>query len=123
MKVGWSSSQSHITDYFDTELIYDIIETNSVIKNTINRICGKPVSSSVTPLLQRIYDNARNNTKLSKNGNRHDELVKKFSLSLMILTGKSGYDLLQKNALPSYSTMQRMISTKERMVEGKFYFQ
>ena len=57
--------------------------------------------------------------------NRRDDVVKKFALSLLILTGKGGYELLQKNlgdALPAYSTLQRMMSVKERLAEGQFYF-
>ena len=44
---------------------------------------------------------------------------------MLILTGKSGYEFLQSNlgnALPSYPTVQRMLSKKERIVEGTFYF-
>ena len=44
---------------------------------------------------------------------------------MLILTGKGGYELLQNNlgdALPAYSTLQRMMSVKERLVEGDFYF-
>ena len=60
-----------------------------------------------------------------KKSNRHDNSVKKFSLALLILAGNSGYELLQKNlkdALPAYSTLQKLMSTKKRMVEGTFYF-
>ena len=77
----------------------------------------------MTPLLQRIYENAEKNTR--KKSNRHDAVVKKFALALLILTGKAGYELLQKNlgdALPAYSTLQRMMALKERLVEGHFYF-
>ena len=80
---------------------------------------------NVAPLLQRLFDNAKNNFKPSKQAIRHDNVVKQFAVSLLILTGKSGYELLQSNlgnALPSYSTVQRMISQKERVVEGTFYF-
>ena len=62
---------------------------------------------------------------MHKKSNRHDGTVKKFALALLILTGKAGYELLQKNlgdALPAYSTLQRMMGYKERMVEGTFYF-
>ena len=60
-----------------------------------------------------------------KKSNRHDMTVKKFGLALLIMTGKAGYELLQRNlgdALPGYGTLQRMMSLKERLVEGHFYF-
>lgn len=78
----------------------------------------------MAPLLLRIYENAKKNSR--KNSNRHDLTVKNFSLALLILTGKAGYELLQRNlgdALPAYSTLQRMLGKKERMEEGKFYFE
>ena len=53
---------------------------------------------------------------LNKNSTRHDGFVKKFSLALLILIGKAGYELLERNfkdALPAYSTLQRMMSLKD----------
>ena len=98
-------------------------ETNVSVRTNINRICGRDENEGVAPLLLRIYENAKNN--VHKKSNRHDHTVKKFALALLILTGKAGYELLQKNlkdALPAYSSLQRMMETKERMVEGTFYF-
>ena len=77
----------------------------------------------MAPLLQRIYENAKSNA--NKNSNRHDGVVKKFALALLILIGNAGHELLQtnlKDALPAYSTLQCMMSLKERPVEGRFYF-
>ena len=98
-------------------------ETNVSVRTNINRICGCDENEGVAPLLLRIYENAKNN--VHKKSNRHDHTVKKFALTLLILTGKAGYELLQKNlkdALPAYSSLQRLMGTKERMVEGTFYF-
>ena len=94
------------------------------MRHSINMLVGKKDDDKVAPLLRRIYENAKKNSDLKSN--RHDDVVKKFALSLLILTGKSGYELLEKNlgdALPAYSTLQRMMAIKERMVEGKFYFE
>ena len=89
-------------------------------------LCGKEDTDkiSITPLLQRIFENAQNNSGNSKQGYRHDLIVKKFGAALYCLVGKSGFDLLHKNlgsALPSLSTVQRLVTTK-KVKEGKFYF-
>ena len=124
MKDAIKPGQTYITNYFDVEKLRNSIEENYEIRSNINEVCGKPKDSNVAPLLQRLFDNAKNNFKPSKQAIRHDNVVKLFAVSLL-LTGTSGYELLQSNlgnALPFYSTVQRMISQKERVVEGTFYF-
>ena len=91
----------------------------------MNSSCGRATDANVAPLLKKLFDNAQNNSSASKKGYRHDTTIKLFAVSLLILTGKSGYEFLQSNlgsALPSYATVQRMLSQKERIVEGTFYF-
>ena len=78
----------------------------------------------VQPLLQKIYENAQNNSRGSKHGYRHDSAVKQFATALFCLVGQSGYELLQSNlgsALPSVATILRLISHK-KIEEGQFYF-
>ena len=114
-----------IYDFFDPSDIYEIVEQTSHLKGNINKVCGREETSSVAPLLEKIYNNAVKNMEKSKSGVRHDSTVKKFSLALFILLGKSGYEFLQKNlgsALPAVATTMRMISQKERIEEGCFYF-
>ena len=84
----------------------------------MRNLCGKEETDkiSVTPLLQRIFENAQNNSGSSKQGYRHDLIVKKFGAALYCLVGKSGFDLLQTNlgsALPSLSTVQRLVTIKK----------
>ena len=96
---------------------------NPSIRTDINRLFGRKEETSVAPLLQRIYENALKNTH--NKSNRHDGVVKRFSLALLILIGKAGYELLQKNlgdALPAYSTLQKMLALTECLTEGRFYF-
>ena len=122
-KLAGQPGQTSIIDYFDISSVCKYAETNTSIRTVINRTCGRDANEGVAPLLFRIYENAKKNSQ--KKSNRHDLTVKKFALALLILTGKAGYELLQRNlgdALPAYSTRQRMMGTKERMEEGKFYF-
>ena len=84
------------------------------IESEVRNLCGKEETDkiSVTPLLQRIFENAQNNSGSSKQGYHHDLIVKKFGAALYCSVGKSGFDLLQTNlgsALPSLSTVQRLV--------------
>ena len=96
------------------------------VESEVKNLCGKQNHEeiNVTPLLQRIFENAQNNSGGSKHGFRHDLIVKKFGAALYCLVGRSGFELLQTNlgsALPSISTVQRLVTTK-KVKEGKFYF-
>ena len=97
MKDGLKPGQREMTDYFEMDKVCHTIDDNIGIKTKINDIYGQPRGSSVAPLLQRLFDNAQNNTSKSKHANRHDRVVKQFAAALLILTGKSGYELLQSN--------------------------
>lgn len=91
-----------MTDYFNIESVCEHAENNIDVRTNINKLCGRDENEGVAPLLLKIYENAKNNAK--KVSNRHNQTVKKFALALLILTGKSGYELLQKNltdALPA----------------------
>ena len=76
--------------------------------------------------MQKLYENAMANTcKKCKQAYRHDVVLRKFASSLYCLIGKYGYELLSSNlgnALPSLRTVQRIISTKQRINEGEFPF-
>ena len=98
MNESLKPGQTAITDYFDIDNVSETIEMNSVLRTRINDIRGQPKESSVTPLLQRLFENAQHNgSTKSKHANRHDMVVKQFAAALLILTGKSGYELLQAN--------------------------
>ena len=89
------------------------------IESEVKDLCGKESTDkmSITPLLQRIFENAKNNSGSSKQVYRHDLIVKKFGTALYCLVGKGGFNLLHKNlgfALPSLSTAQRLLNTKKK---------
>ena len=44
-----------------------------------------------------LYNNAKTNMSATKQGNRHDFIVKQFGIALLILPGKSAYEFLQAN--------------------------
>lgn len=98
MKDSLKSGQTSITTFFDFKMLCQSIENDIDMRERINDFCGKAKESSVAPLLQRLFDNARNNGCAgSKHANRHDLIIKQFAAALVILIGKSGYDLLQAN--------------------------
>ena len=55
--------QTSILDYFDVQAVYDYIEETVSIRTEINRFCGRDDSDRVSPLLQRIYENAQKTVK------------------------------------------------------------
>ena len=89
----------------------------SDIEPEIRSLCGVQSTDpiNVQPLLQTLFDNAVKNG-VSQKGNRHNDVVKKFAAALFCLVGRSGYELLQTNlgaALPSISTVQRLVSSRK----------
>ena len=79
-----------------------------------------------TTLFQQLLQNAHNNCSHLPHSRRHSEVIKKFSLSLLLRTGSTGYQLLHKNmpeALPSLSTVQREAAKQfNPLSEGEFAF-
>lgn len=79
-----------------------------------------------TAFFQQLLQNAYNNCSHLPQSRRHSEVVKKFSLSLLLRTGSTGYQLLHKNmpeALPSLSTVQREAAKQfNPLSEGEFAF-
>ena len=78
----------------------------------------------MTPLLRKLYENALKDSSNSR-GNHHNATILKFAAALYCLIGKSGYELLCCNlgfALPSISTVQRLISKQKKLYEGEFDF-
>ena len=102
LKEGTKPGQSVITDFFNLKTVCKFIESNNEIKEKINEQCGRPKQASVSPLLERLYQNANSNMSAKKQGNRHDFVVKQFGISLLILAGKSTYEFIQAN-LGKYS--------------------
>ena len=80
----------------------------------------------VFPVMKLSFENVKNNSMCaSKQVNRHDITVKKIASSLYCLVGKGGYELLLANlgcALPSITSIQRMITCPKKICEGEFQF-
>ena len=77
-------------------------------------------------LFQQLLQNAHNNCSHLPHSRRHSEVIKKFSLSLLLRTGSTGYQLLHKNmpeALSSLPTVQREAAKQfNPLSEGEFAF-
>ena len=84
------------------------------------------VKNYSTELFNKLLTNAKNNCSSLPTGRRHNETIKKFSLSLWLIVGPSAYKLLHANmpeALPFLSTVER--DAKKRYTvpsEGEFQF-
>ena len=113
-----------ITDFFKYEQFRNAVSiAEPVIANHIRSLQSPNQPVQVEPMLQILFDNAVKNG-LSDKGNRHINAVKKFAAALYCLVGRSGYELLHANlgaALPSLSTVQRLVSSM-KIEEGRFYF-
>lgn len=74
-----------------------------------------------------MYECASKNQLNTKNNNRFDEQLKKFSVYLFIIGGRLLYVTLHKNmndALPSISTLFRFLdNTQNNVTEGCFRFE
>lgn len=79
-----------------------------------------------TTLFKQLLFNAHRNCSHLPQGRRHNEVIKKFSLSLLLTVGSSAYELLHDNlpeALPSLSTVQREANKcYSPLKEGEFMF-
>ena len=124
MKAASSTGQTTITDFFSYEQFHHaVVQAESVIETHMRALQHVKQPVQVQPLLQMLFDNAVKNG-MSDNGNRHNGVVKKFGAALYCLIGRSGYELIQQNlgsALPSLSTVQRLVSSR-KIEEGHFYF-
>ena len=120
-----SQHASNITEYFDFERFTQSIDEDETLRTEINKTVGHNSYETVAPLLRRLYNNAQSNSKnATKQGHRHDEVVKKFAASLLCLIGSGGCEMLQcnfGNALPHISTAHRVISKERKICEGEFY--
>ena len=71
-------------------------------------------------------ENAQRNCSIMSQGRRHSEIMKKFSLSLLLMIGPSAYKLMYINmpeAFPSLSTVEREANKHyQPLKEGEFLF-
>ena len=77
------------------------------------------------PILHALMKNSQMNARRAKNANRHDAVMKEFASALFCIVGRSGYEFIKSNfgdAIPSLSTVNRVLSIQKNMKEGHFYF-
>ena len=113
-----------VTDCFDIFSFAATVDESPDIRSEINNICGIEKTASVKPVLNILYENAKNNSQKSKSSYQHNDTVMDFAISLKCLVGTSGYEFIQTNlgnALPHVSTVNRRIS--QPIKEGEFLFQ
>ena len=124
LKESLKSGQTKITEYFDVEHLSSSIDDVVFIRKTVNQSIGQGETVSVKPILQLLYSNALKNTsKKSKNACRHDKSIKMFGAYLFCLIGRAGYEFLLENmgvALPSLSTILRILNEFPRIKEGEY---
>ena len=103
--------------------VEDVLNEAQIKSTTVETPIVKNYS---TELFNKLLTNAKNNCSSLPTGRRHNEIIKKFSLSLWLMVGPSAYKLVHANmpeALPSLSTVER--DAKKRYTvpsEGEFQF-
>ena len=101
------------------------IDRDVTMRSEINRAIGKDSDKTVAPLLLRLYKNAEANTSKPKQGHRYDMVIRNFAVSLYIIMGTSGYEMLRcnlGNSLPHVSVAQRILAKGKKIKEGQFFF-
>ena len=121
LKAGSDPKQMKITSFYDylLEAIRNVPEIEEVLEMNER-------DSSVSCMLERLLNNAKRNAAKSRQGIRHEEVVKKFATSLLVYCGPLAYNFLQCNlskALPCLRSVQRIFTKKYNVfVEGDFRF-
>lgn len=122
----YDPNQVLITEWFTecfpiVDKIDALIQTNQQMSAQVKHNQGYS-----TTLFQKLLLNAQENCKLVPKQRLHAEVMKKFSISILLMAGPSAYKLLHANmpeALPSLSTIQRKIKKSySPIVEGEFRF-
>ena len=112
-KAASSAGQTTICDFFKKQFTNAVSIAEPVIETHLRSLRPHNEPVQVQPMLQKLFDNAVKNG-MSDKGNRHNNVVKKFAAALYCLVGRSGYELLRAKlgaALPSLSTVQRLVSS------------
>ena len=126
VKASTKPGQTKITEFFDINKLTSSIDDVVFLRKKVNESIGAEENLTVQPILKLLYANAMKNAKVtSKSGSRHENTVKMFAAYLFCLIGRAGYEFLLANvglALPSLSTILRMINKIPRIREGQFLF-
>ena len=113
MKLAFDPNQPLITDYTSivskvqdilqnaemqtpAEEFYEDVESiQKEIPADFHEVESKPSLS--TELFKKLMVNAQKNCSMIPQGRRHNEIMKKFSLSLLLMTGSCAYKLIHTN--------------------------
>jgi len=124
-RLDYDPTQLRLTEYLpitDTQ----VKEAITALKDLQPPIKQSSEGQFSTAFFQQLLQNAYNNCSHLPHSRRHSEVVKKFSLSLLLRAGSTGYQLLHKNmpeALPSLSTVQQEAAKQYNpLSEGEFVF-
>lgn len=126
-----SSDNTFITEYFPIlNQIEYLFKQNKELENTLVSNISKVRADisfskerSIRGVLRILCDTAvRNNDNSNSSANRYDEVLKKFCSSLYLIGGRLTYQTIQgnlPNSIPSITTLQRFLSSNERILEGQ----
>ena len=121
----FDQNQTKVTEYFPLQDRVDEIFKNDNFPHTFKSKIPEKAHFS-TRLFQELVANADENLKRNATQRKHNEIIKKFSISVLFMAGPSAYELLHKNmplALPSLSTVKREIHKSFiEISEGSFQF-
>ena len=80
-----------MNDFFDAENVINYVDNDMIMKETLNYNLGREKHMEVKRLLRRLFQNAEKNHEMkSKQGYRHDKIIKDFAAALYCLIGRSG---------------------------------
>jgi len=119
-------NQPRITDYISIPTkVQEILQQYSKESPDVENDEDQELKFS-TELFKKLIENAQNNCRLVPKARRHNEIVKSYSLSLLVMVGPSSYKLIHANmpeAFPSLSTVEREASKRYHpLKEGEFLF-
>ena len=78
----------------DAESVQEQISVHEEIESQSFAELSKTFS---TELFKKLMENAQRNCSIMPQGRRHSEIMKKFSLSLLLMIGPSAYKLMHTN--------------------------
>ena len=106
-KSSRSTTQTFISDYFDYAEISTAIDNQELLTAEKNKICRNEKTKSVSPIMELLSENIKKNSACSSK------------------QAQSGYEPLLANlgsALPSITTIQRLVTSCKQIREGEFQF-
>ena len=126
LQLKFKPNQCLLTNYYlfikrVAEIVEGIMAPSTSTVPKINK-----VEDFSTSLFCQMLSTAYENCKCVPQARRHNEIMKKFSLPVLLRIGSSGYQLLHKNmpeAFPSLSTVKREAAKQlTPLSEGEFAF-